>query len=142
MSEPWYAEGLRFRCTQCGRCCTGSPGYVWMGEQEIERLARFLSLTVEEFGKRYLRRVGRRLSLIEKANDDCIFWENGCTVYPARPDQCRTFPFWPENLESREDWDGVAEECPGVNRGKLYSVEEIERISRNDGETSRSLPRP
>ncbi|MFM1805538.1 MAG: hypothetical protein RL136_2417, partial [Planctomycetota bacterium] len=26
---PWYAEGLRFECTQCGNCCSGGPGAVW-----------------------------------------------------------------------------------------------------------------
>ena len=27
--EPWYRDGLRFQCTQCGNCCTGDPGVVW-----------------------------------------------------------------------------------------------------------------
>ena len=33
--KPWYAEGLRFKCTECGQCCTGAPGYVWVNEEEV-----------------------------------------------------------------------------------------------------------
>ena len=91
--SPWYREGLSFECTRCGDCCRG-PGYVWVNREEIANLASFLELTPEAFGRRYLRRVERRLSLIDNDDGDCIFWENGCTVYSARPTQCRTFPFW------------------------------------------------
>ena len=71
-----------------------------MTPPEIEAIAGFLGISIAEFGRRYLRRVGGSLSLTEKPNHDCIFWDDGCTVYPVRPTQCRTFPFWPENLET------------------------------------------
>lgn len=141
MTTPWYSEGLRFACSKCGKCCTGAPGYVWVGRDEIERLAEHVELSVEEFGKRYLRRVGRKLSLVEKPNFDCVFWNGGCTVYAARPLQCRTFPFWPENIDSREAWDETAAECPGIGKGRFYPVDAIERISRGDGEASRASRR-
>ena len=57
-SSPWYRDGLRFACTECGRCCT-VEGYVWVNRREIRRLARFLELSLDDFGRRYLRRVGR-----------------------------------------------------------------------------------
>ena len=38
-NQPWYADGLSFTCTQCGNCCTGGPGYVWISDMEIDRLA-------------------------------------------------------------------------------------------------------
>jgi len=39
------------------------------------------------------------LSLKEKHNHDCIFLEStGCRVYPARPAQCRTYPFWEQKI--------------------------------------------
>ncbi len=136
MGEPWYAEGLRFACTRCGRCCT-VPGWVWVGEEEIARLAEHLGLGVEEFGRRYLRRVGRRLSLVEKANGECVFWESGrgCTVYPARPTQCRTFPFWKEHVASPRAWAEVEEFSPGVGEGKVYTRAQIERLLAGEGET-------
>ena len=35
------------------------------------------------------------------------------------------FPFWTPFLGSRRDWDALEADCPGVNRGKLHSKEEI-----------------
>lgn len=136
MPKPWYADGLSFACTQCGRCCT-VEGYVWVGPAEIERLAAHLELSVEAFAARYLRRVGRRLSLVEKPNHECVFWETGrgCTVYPARPTQCRSFPFWKEHLASPAAWAEVGEFSPGVDGGRRYSRSEIERLLAGDGET-------
>lgn len=125
---PWYRDGLAFECTRCGACCTGAPGYVWVSIDEIEQLAQFRRESVEEFSSRYVRQVGSRFSLIEKPGGDCIFWEktSGCTVYDARPVQCRTWPFWPENVEVEEDWEHVRSVCPGSGRGRLFTVEEIE----------------
>lgn len=143
--QPWYSEGLRFSCTQCGKCCTGFEGYVWVNTAMIAEIASFLRISEEEMARRYVRRVGRRFSLIEKPNNDCIFWEHGrgCTIYSVRPEQCRTFPFWPENLESPESWDEVAEECPGVNRGRHYERAEIDRVAAGRAEAGASTnPKP
>lgn len=123
----WYAPGLAFECTRCGACCTGEPGFVWVDHPEIERLARSLDLTVDEFGSRYLRQVLGRISLIERPNGDCVFWDRqaGCTVYGVRPTQCRTWPFWDENVASPEDWRETQAVCPGAGQGPVYSAEEI-----------------
>jgi len=133
-STPWYRDGLKCSCTQCGDCCTGAPGYVWVNKDEVEALAKQVGISVDEFGRRYLRKVGRRYSLTERPNGDCIFFESGCTVYPARPTQCRTFPFWPENLKRRGDWEEIGDECPGVDHGRFYPLEEIQQIRRGNGE--------
>lgn len=126
--EPWYRDGLEFSCTRCGHCCTGKPGYVWVGEVEIARLCEALSLSTNDFGAKYLRQVGNDLSLIEKPNNDCIFWDSqgGCTVYASRPNQCRTWPFWEENLETPEDWAETQRSCPGSGQGRLYALTEIQ----------------
>ena len=134
-SKPWYREGLSFSCTRCGDCCTGAPGYVWVESAEIEALAKHLGLSVDSFGERYLRKVGRRYSLIEKPGGNCVFFDKGCSVYPARPTQCRTFPFWRGNLKSERAWDEIADECPGIGQGKLFPVEEIEALKRGNAET-------
>ncbi len=127
MSEPWYQEGLRFRCTQCGHCCTGAPGYVWVNDEEIAALAEYLGERREEVEGLYTRPVGRRRSLREKANGDCVFYdrEKGCTVYPVRPRQCRTWPFWESNVRSPEAWRQTCESCPGAGHGDLISADEI-----------------
>jgi Fe-S-cluster containining protein len=123
----WYRDGLAFECTRCGACCTGAPGYVWVNAEEIGRLAAYRGETVQEFSRRFVRRVGDDYSLIEKPGGDCIFWDKavGCTVYPARPVQCQTWPFWPENIESLEAWEGVQRVCPGSGKGRVFGVEEI-----------------
>jgi Fe-S-cluster containining protein len=125
--SPWYREGLAFTCTRCGHCCTGAPGYVWVSNDEIRRIAEFRRESVREFSSRFVRRVLNRHSLVEKPGGDCIFWDKdaGCTIYPARPVQCQTWPFWPENVESPAAWERVCEVCPGSGHGRVYSMEEI-----------------
>lgn len=128
---PWYKEGLRFSCTQCGKCCTGSPGFVWVTEEEVAQMAEHLNITAEAFAKAYTRKVGNRLSLLEHSkNYDCVFLkDNQCSIYGNRPKQCRTFPWWKENLESRESWEGVIERCEGArgSESPLFSLKEIEK---------------
>ena len=132
----WYRDGLPFQCTQCGHCCR-IEGYVWVTKSEIETLADHLDITVDEFRDKYLMRVGKRWSLKELKNFDCVFWDQGCTVYPVRPTQCRTFPFWPENLKNIETWLEVVEECPGSGSGVTYTYEEIEILRLGVGETNK-----
>ena len=130
MKEPWYKDGLRFQCTQCGDCCTGAPGYVWVIKQEIEQLAAHLGLSVTEFEAKYVRSVGVRKSLIEYENGDCVFFDGQtrkCTVYDARPRQCRTWPFWDSNVRTAETWQQTCEACPGSGKGQLYSLETIRK---------------
>lgn len=132
MSElPWYKEGLHFGCTECGKCCTGSPGFVWVTDEEIKLLAQELQISIEQFIRTYIRKVGEKLSLLEhKKTYDCVFLKNNrCTVYNARPKQCRTFPWWKDNLESPESWEEVKIRCEGarVENTPLFSFEEIEK---------------
>ena len=129
--KPWYAEsGLKFNCSQCGDCCTGAPGYVWVNKEEIAKLAAAAGIEdIDEFERLYVRKVGIRKSLKEFPNGDCVFFDNEtrkCQVYQARPRQCRTWPFWDSNLRTPEAWEATCEVCPGSGRGKLYSIEEIE----------------
>jgi Fe-S-cluster containining protein len=133
----WYGEGLRFSCRQCGKCCRGpEPGYVWVDVEDVDRLARRLGLSRDDFGRRFLRQVEGRLSLVERPNADCIFWEEGrgCTVYEDRPPQCRTFPFWPEVIATEASWRARSW-CHGVGSGRLYAKDEIEGLARGEGET-------
>lgn len=130
-TAPWYADGLRFQCTQCGDCCTGAPGYVWVNQDEIRALAAAVGRKddVEAFEAEYVRAIGMRKSLKELPNGDCVFFDSEarkCRVYMARPRQCRTWPFWDSNVRTREDWDRTCEACPGSGTGKLYVLDEIE----------------
>ena len=115
---PWYQDGLRFKCTGCGKCCTGFPGYVFVTDKEIEKMAQLLEISEKTFRELYLRKVGARLSLKEDPNSfDCVFLKDKklCQIYQARPTQCQTFPWWKENLKSQTDWEEVAKGCEGIN---------------------------
>lgn len=128
--DSWYAEGLNFECTGCGQCCTGAPGYVWVTETEILLLAEHLNLSLEDFTKRYIRQIGERFSLTENLKTyDCVFLKDKkCQVYSLRPKQCRTFPWWPQNLKSRADWEEAAKHCEGIRMDKpLVSVDTIQQ---------------
>lgn len=148
-TQPWYADGLRFTCTQCGNCCTGGPGYVWISREEIGRLAAHLKLSAKEVIQQYCRRLGSRYSLNERRNPqgnyDCIFLKEEkvtrgegadqvvqtrrtCQIYPVRPLQCRTWPFWEGLLQSPEHWERASRRCPGMNEGKQYARDQIEAL--------------
>lgn len=143
----WYADGLRFECTQCGNCCTGPPGYVWFNNTETEAMARELGMSPVEFREKYAHRHAGKWTLNEVRNDkghyDCVFLErdeNGkglCSIYKSRPTQCRTWPFWPENLRSERAWLIAARGCPGMTDGlegggKFYAIEDIRVIRDTD----------
>jgi Fe-S-cluster containining protein len=131
MKEPWYKEGLRFKCTGCGGCCTGAPGYVWVSDEEVTAIAEHLKISEAEFKKKYTHLLQNRRSLKEDPNNfDCVFLEDKkCTIYSVRPQQCRTFPWWVENLKNRKAWEETAERCEGINHpdAPLITLGEIQK---------------
>ncbi|MCX7803677.1 MAG: YkgJ family cysteine cluster protein [Planctomycetota bacterium] len=129
---PWYAGGLRFACVRgCTRCCRGFPGDVFVTGEEIAAIASFMRITESEFRDVFLRPAGvGKLSLRERGDYECVMLESdGCSIYPVRPRQCRTFPFWPEILASADAWARQALTCPGINDGTFYTREQIEAIA-------------
>ena len=120
MREEGYSFGFDPKaCESCeGACCRGESGYIWCRYPEIEKMAEYLGMSLENFAKIYLKKVGHRYSLVEKrlAEDDyaCIFFDTDkkrCSIYPVRPLQCRTFPFWQQFKNSEDE---VRRECPGI----------------------------
>ncbi len=131
--KPFYANGLRFECKKdCSRCCGGAPGYVWITEKEVLSIAEFMKISVEEFVEGYTKTVMDRLSLLdlEDENWNCVMLKDGkCSIYEGRPRQCRTYPFWPNNLVSEETWEDEKIECPGIGKGRFFSRAEIDSIA-------------
>lgn len=115
--EPWYQEGVKFKCTGCGQCCTGAPGVVWVSDEEVELLSKHLLLSVEKFCQKYTRLINGRRSLNELPKTyDCVFLkDNRCSVYECRPVQCKTFPWWPHQLKSLSAWNNASKWCEGIN---------------------------
>lgn len=132
MAEPWYRDGLSFTCTRCGACCTGAPGYVWVNADEVEQIADYRGEMDEAVRLKFVRLVGTALSLTERPNGDCIFYDRegkGCTIYPVRPRQCRTWPFWQSNLRAKDQWEETCKICPGAGRGEFVPFEEVKRLA-------------
>ena len=129
MSDPWYQDGLRFECTRCGKCCSGFPGFVWINDDELQAIAEFRGESREEVIGLYARYVNGKRSLREKLNHDCVFYDSadGCTNYPVRPRQCRTWPFWESSVVTPEAWEETQGRCPGAGHGPLIPVDEITR---------------
>ena len=131
----WYARGLRFECSQCGNCCSGAPGYVWVTVDDMHRIAAHLRMEFNEFTRTHVRRIGDKYSLTEKFNYDCTFLtrdgagKSGCSIYGVRPMQCRTWPFWKGNLESPANWKKASARCPGMCDADAprYELEHIEK---------------
>lgn len=134
MKETWYKQGLDFKCQACGKCCHGFPGYVWLGENDIKKISKYLNLSIERFLEKYTRKIYGRISLkeLKAPSYECIFFlNNKCTIYPVRPFQCSSYPFWPQNLSSKEAWQqNIKAFCKGANVIKTihHSQKEIDFI--------------
>lgn len=124
-----YAKGLRFECTGCGECCRsrGRKSFVYTALEERRQLAKHLGMKTAAFTRKYCAKTNDFFHLKNPAND-CLFLDGArCTVYGARPSQCRTFPFWPENMTAKGWATDLKRDCPGIGQGKLYSPKEIEQ---------------
>ena len=129
--DTWLEDGLRFECTSCGDCCRNHSKYVYvyLSEADVLTISRHLSLKRDQFLERFCNLEDGAYSLLH-GDPDCPFLEkNRCRIYPVRPKQCATWPFWTENLK-KETWEGpVADCCPGIGKGALWSAEEIVKIA-------------
>ena len=128
--RPFYQRHpLHFECTGCGACCTGGAGeHVFLDTAEARSICEHLNLTWRWFSRRYLTRSadGERV-LAMTAKGACVFLrpDGGCGIYPVRPLQCQTYPFWPEIVSSRAAWRREATRCEGMGRGARISLRQI-----------------
>ena len=121
----FFDAGIHFECTRCGACCTGDPGVVRISGQEIRLLADFLHMAVADLIQTHLRPIETGFSIDENPDGGCRFFDGGCRIYPVRPLQCRTYPFWFSLMRSRENWEKAVRACPGIGNGPLHPREEI-----------------
>ena len=129
---PFYSSGLKFSCKRCSACCRYDAGFVFLSENDLNKLTAAFQIEKNKFLSVYCRWVrdwngDEVLSLKEKSNKDCVLWNSGCTVYDDRPLQCVTFPFWNSILASKENWEAAASGCPGMNAGQLHSKKTSEQ---------------
>jgi len=119
--RPYFFDaGIDFGCRRCGACCTGAPGIVRIKDAEISRIAEHLEVSAAVVRDRYLHPWQGGYRIIEMDDGRCVFFDAGCRIYPVRPSQCRTFPFWISTMRSTARWQATCRACPGIGTGRRY----------------------
>jgi uncharacterized protein len=124
MDNETVAEGLRFACQPgCTECCR-QKGFVYLTEADAARVAGYLGMERAAFERKFVYRTKNRMRLRVPRDASCYFLRHdGCSIHAVKPTQCRVFPFWPELLESRREWNKTARYCPGLGKGPLIQIE-------------------
>ena len=123
-------DGLRFTCQPgCINCCD-QQGFVYLSEDDLLRAAAFTAMSAAEFEKRYVYRTRHLLRLRKPRRSQCHFLLGaGCAIHPAKPTQCRLFPYWPELVENRRAWEKTSRYCPGIGVGPLVQIEVASKVA-------------
>lgn len=83
-------------CIRCGACCRWE-GPVRVSESEIDAIAGYLNIPVNDFIRDHtvLTADRRSLSLLENPDGSCCYYDSEkhlCRIQPVKPKQCRDFP--------------------------------------------------
>ena len=139
-----YKEGIRFECQGSGNCCVSrdSYGFVYLSPDDLKRFAKDFNISIKMFKEKYCQITDGFIHLIEKnnLNGKCIFLkDNKCSIYKSRPSQCRTWPFWPENMNSKTWNKEIINFCPGIGKGKLIGKDKIYNLLKIDELNAKKL---
>lgn len=137
-------KGVRFSCQGSGKCCLsrGEYGYVYLTLKDRKRMALFLGLKTPQFTKQFCYKSDDGLFYLKglDKNEACVFLQSKkCSIYEARPSQCRTWPFWPEVMNPKAWSEEVASFCPGINKGRYHSPREIKEVLANQKRSENQL---
>jgi Fe-S-cluster containining protein len=121
----FFDAGIRFECRRCGVCCSGDPGVIRISRREMHLLADFLKISIPDLTRMHLRPIATGFSIAEETDGSCRFYDQVCRIYPVRPLQCRTYPFWFSQMRSLQQWEKARCQCPGIGNGLLHSRERI-----------------
>ena len=115
--------GLRFECQPgCTKCCE-QQGFVYLTVDDLERIAAYVGMPAQEFEKRFVYRTKHRLRLrVPRQQQYPFLRDSGCSIHEVKPVQCRSFPFWPELVNSKREWKKAATWCPGIGQGELVQI--------------------
>ena len=143
MDKNLYKNGIKFKCQGSSNCCIsrGNHGFVFLSNKDLNRLSKHFNLSKNEFIEKYCESTDNYIHLKEISKiGECIFLINKkCSVYKSRPTQCRTWPFWPENMKSKTWNKDVLNFCPGIGKGKLFNKEKIEKIIEEDKKNANEI---
>ena len=144
MTKINYKNGIQFECQGSGKCCVSrnSYGFVYLSQKDIIRFSKHFNLSLKKFKDKYCQMTDGFIHLIEKIEleGNCIFLKNKkCSVYRSRPSQCRTWPFWNENMNSKVWNQDISINCPGVGKGKIIKAKAIEKFLQEDLANEKSV---
>ena len=132
-----YKKGIRFECQGSGNCCVSrdSYGFVYLSPDDLKRFAKDFNISIKMFKEKYCQITDGFIHLIEKnnLNGKCIFLKNNkCSVYKSRPSQCRTWPFWNENMNPKVWNEDISINCPGIGKGNKIKSDSIKKFLKED----------
>ncbi len=128
MNRPWWMSGVPFACQpNCGKCCDEPGGIVYLRPEDAETLAAHHEMEVENWLARDCHQTldGRWILNSDPYTEICIYLdeEKKCTVYQSRPSQCKSFPFWAENVRSQRSWEKTVNNCPGLESEEAFIID-------------------
>ena len=125
----WEKEPLRFECqSDCFKCCT-KPGVVYFDKASIENASRILRVSSELFRKEFLLwDDGHWVHEVANGNPCALLTPEGCSIHNGKPIQCRSYPFWKENMTSKSMWTLVGAFCPGIDFGSHVAVTTVRKF--------------
>ena len=118
-------DGVRFTCQPGCIACCDQDGFVYLTETDLVRAAKFTGMSPRAFEKKYVYRTRHQMRFRKPRDRQCPFLitegeshgtQGGCSIHPAKPTQCRTFPFWPELVEDPRAWKRTARFCRASER--------------------------
>ncbi|MCX8058484.1 MAG: YkgJ family cysteine cluster protein [Spirochaetes bacterium] len=131
IKDLYIPESFSFECQNCGLCCRGEEGLVILFKNDLRKILKNLKISEDFFKKNYTKNYFTFLSLKEKPNYDCIFWDEnynfkGCKIYRFKPYQCDSFPFWVSVFLSKNSFINYNKKCKGFFKGeKIFSRKDI-----------------
>jgi Fe-S-cluster containining protein len=111
----------RHDCARCGKCCAQPVG---MLGREAVAIARYLGIPASEFRRRYIVGQHHQWLQLMQVDDRCPFLERdgelcNCSIYEARPEACRRFPFLTIQTVASSRFPAIAIDdsmCPSMRR--------------------------
>ncbi len=128
MSKCFFENGIRFECQKCGACCDVEGGMVYLLESDLKAISSFLGIPPSPFMEEYVTEdEDKNLVIKDNHPSRCRFLDQkSCQIYPVRPAQCRTFPFWSTYLKSEDSFASLT--CPGIGKGKVIDADKIREL--------------
>lgn len=116
-----------FECRQCGQCCKGFGG-TYVTAEDVKKIADYIGADPGSFVENYCDMSGTRPVLTLGKDGFCIFFdpERQCTIHPVKPYMCRAWPYIKTIIPNPENWDIMADSCPGMKKGVIHDV--LQRI--------------